>query len=220
MTHRNDVLVLSKNDNYFLASGLIALIRNVLGPEAQVRTSDDFSAAGISKADIIVMSSPSPLLYLCHPILRFRKPHSVIISLHNKQGKIRSQDLPFCFNDLVILRRDETLSCTRRRLEQRLTQSRTGGAPFTFSSLNCLGCKCRRLSRCQLQIVKFLRQGYSIQCIARIMCISVKTVYAHKYRLMEKFDARGDAELNQFINLLSLDDTVPKNLSDIEIKLI
>lgn len=219
MIHRDDVLILSKNDNYYLATGLIDLIRCILGPDVHVRTSDDFSAAGISKADIIVMHSPSLLLYLCHPNFRFRKPHSVIISLHNKQGNIQNQDLPFCFNDVIIVRRDDPLPRVRQRLVQRLTQT-NNTAPFSFSPLNCMGCKCRHLSRCQLQIVKYLRQGYSIQCIARILHVSVKTVYAHKYRLMEKFDARGDAELNQFINLLGLDGSAEKNITDNDIKLI
>lgn len=200
MTYHDNVLILSKNDNYFLTLGLIALIRSLISPEAQVQTSNDFSAAGISKADIIVMNSPSLLLYLCHPNFRFRQPHSLIISLHDRQTSIRNQDLPYCFNDIIILRRDESLSDIRTQLAKKLTLPR---APFTFFAHNCMGCKCRRLSRTQLKIVKYLRQGYSIQCIARILGVSVKTVYAHKYRLMEKFDAKGDAELYQFINLLA-----------------
>lgn len=217
MTHYDDVLILSKNDNYFLMSGLLALIQVLLGPDTQIRTSDDFSAAGISEADIIVMNSPSLLLYLCHPNFRFRKPNSVIISLHNKQAGICNQDLPFCFNDVIILRRDEAFSTIRARLAQRLTKPH---ASFIYSPLSCMNCKCRRLSRSQLQIVKYLRQGYSIQCIARIMGVSVKTVYAHKYRLMEKFDARGDAELNQFINLLTPDGPPVNSISNGDIKLI
>lgn len=217
MTHYNDVLILSKNDNYYIESGLITLIQSLLGPETQIRTSDDFSAAGIGKADIIVMNSPSLLLYLCHPNFRFRKPESVIISLHNKQTSIRNQDLPLCFNDVIIIRRDETLCDIQARLAQRLLQPRT---PFRHNSRSCLNCKCRRLSRSQLKIVKYLQQGYSIQCIARILSVSVKTVYAHKYRLMEKFDAKGDAELNQFINLLAVDGSAVNSITDSNIKLI
>lgn len=219
MTHCDDVLVLCKNDNYYLKTGLMLLIRSVLQPGANVRISDDFSAVGISKADIIVMDSPSLLLYLCHPNFRFRKSHSVVISLHNKQGSIRNQDLPSCFNDVMIFRRDETLSWARTLLAQKIAVPHSR-APFNFSSLNCMGCKCRHLSRCQLQIVKYLRQGYSMQCIARILHVSVKTVYSHKYRLMEKFDAKGDAELNQFINLLSLDELSGRAILENGIKLI
>lgn len=217
MTYRENVLILSKNDNYFLTSGLIALIRNLLGPDITVRTSDDFSAIGIGKADIIVMNSPSLLHYLCHPNFRFRQSHSVVISLHDKRAGIRNQDLPFCFNDVIILHRDETLREIQTRLAQKLSPAR---APFTFSPLKCMSCKCRRLSGSQLKIVKYLRQGYSIQCIARIMCVSVKTVYAHKYRLMAKFDARGDAELNQFINLLAPEGPPVRNAPDSNIRLI
>ena len=217
MAYHDDVLILSKNDNYFLTSGLIALIRSLLSPETQVRTSDDFSAVGIGKADIIVMNSPSLLLYLCHPNFRFRKPGSVIISLHNKQASIRNQDLPSCFNDVIILRRDETLCDIRTRLAQKLAQPHSS---FMFSPLSCMRCKCRRLSRSQFKIVKYLRQGYSIQCIARILSVSVKTVYAHKYRLMEKFDAKGDAELNQFINMIALDGPPVRSINDSDIRLI
>lgn len=217
MTYRDNVLVLSKNDNYFLTSGLIALIQSLLGPEIDVRTSDDFSAEGIGKADIIVMNSPSLLHYLCHPNFRFRRPNSVVISLHNKQADILNQDLPYCFNDVIILHRDESFCGIRARLAQKLSPARS---PFTFSPLNCAGCICRRLSRCQLKIVKYLRQGYSIQCIARIMSVSVKTVYAHKYRLMEKFDARGDVELNQFINLLTPDGPSIRSIPGSDVRLI
>lgn len=206
MIHRDDVLILSQNDNYYLMNGLIAIIRSVLGPDIHLQTSDDFSATGISQADIIVMNSPSLLLYFCHPNFRFRKPHSVVISLYNKQGTIRIQNLPSCFHDIIIVRRDEARSRFQMRLTQRLTPSRTR-EPFAFSPPSCVKCKCRQLSRNQLLTVKYLRQGYSVQCIARILRISVKTVYTHKYRLMEKFDARGDAELNQFINLLGMDDS-------------
>lgn len=217
MTYRGNVLVLSKNDNYFLTNGLIALIQSLLGPDIEIGTSDDFSAEGIGKADIIVMHSPSLLHYLCHPNFRFRRPNSVVISVHNKQADIHNQDLPNCFNDVVILQRGESLGEMQARLAQRLPPRR---ANFTFSPLSCAGCKCRRLSRCQLKIVKYLRQGYSIPCIARIMSVSVKTVYAHKYRLMQKFDARGDAELNQFINLLAPDGVPIRSTPDSDIRLI
>ncbi|ROP59986.1 regulatory LuxR family protein [Enterobacter sp. BIGb0383] len=220
MTYRDDVLILSQNDNYYLMNGLIAIIRSVMGPETHLRISDDFSAAGISQADIIVMNSPSLLLYFCHPNFRFRKPHSVLISLHNKQGILLSEDLPSCFQDIIIVRRDEARSRLRTRLTQRLMRQRAGTS-CTFSPPSCARCRCRHLSRNQLQIVKYLRQGYSIQCIARILRVSAKTVYTHKYRLMEKFDARGDAELNQFINLLGLDDSPAEHhITDSGIKLI
>jgi len=217
MTYLDTVLLLSKNDNGFLTYGLITLIKSVLGPDINVQTSDDFSAVGIGKADIIVMNSPSLLHYLCHPNFRFRQPHSVVIGLHNKQADIRNQDLPWCFNDMIILHSEENLCSIRTRLAQKLAPART---PFTYSPLNCTVCKCRRLSPCQLKLVKYLRQGYSIPCIARIMRVSVKTVYAHKYRLMEKFGARGDAELNLCIHLLAPDCPPIISPPDIDIRII
>lgn len=202
MKHDNEILILCKNENSYLAAGLFLLIRSVLHSGARLRVSDDFSASSICKADIIVMSSSSLLLYLCHPNFRFRKPHSMIISMHNKQGRISNQDLPSCFSDVMIIRRDDSLASTQMRLRQKIATLYGPGTPFAFSLLQCTECKCRHLSRCQLQLVAYMREGLSMQCIARNMKVSVKTVYTHKYRLMEKFDARGDAELNRIIHLI------------------
>jgi len=55
-----------------------------------------------------------------------------------------------------------------------------------------------RLTRRELEVLKFLAEGNSVKDIARTLDLSVKTVEAHKFNLMRKLDIHNKAQLVQY----------------------
>ncbi|EPG2868344.1 helix-turn-helix domain-containing protein [Klebsiella pneumoniae] len=69
--------------------------------------------------------------------------------------------------------------------------------------MSCCDCQPTRLSPQQIRIMTCLYEGMSVQQIADELMISEKTVYAHKYMVMRKFNLRNDYELMLLLNKLT-----------------
>jgi len=55
-----------------------------------------------------------------------------------------------------------------------------------------------RLTRRELEVLKFLAEGNSVKDIACTLNLSVKTIEAHKFNLMRKLDIHNKAQLVQY----------------------
>jgi two-component system response regulator NreC len=55
-----------------------------------------------------------------------------------------------------------------------------------------------RLTRRELEVIKFLAEGSSVKEIAGVLSLSVKTIEAHKFNLMRKLDIHNKAQLVQY----------------------
>jgi two-component system, NarL family, response regulator NreC len=55
-----------------------------------------------------------------------------------------------------------------------------------------------RLTRRELEVLKFLAEGNSVKDIANALNLSVKTIEAHKFNLMRKLDIHNKAQLVQY----------------------
>jgi DNA-binding NarL/FixJ family response regulator len=56
------------------------------------------------------------------------------------------------------------------------------------------------LSQRELQIIKFVKKGFSSKEIADFLCLSIKTVEVHRYNILKKLNLRNAAALINFIN--------------------
>lgn len=82
---------------------------------------------------------------------------------------------------------------------------------------DCLHCDFARITVIQLQVLSFLKKGYSVSQTAKRLDLSAKTIYAHKYNVMRKFALRGDRDFNAFINDLSLLELYNGVISEVQI---
>ncbi|MEI9910381.1 MAG: response regulator transcription factor, partial [Bacteroidota bacterium] len=56
------------------------------------------------------------------------------------------------------------------------------------------------LSKRELEIIGFIRKGYSSREIADPLCISVKTVEVHRYNILKKLNLKNTAAMVNYIN--------------------
>ncbi|MER3497980.1 MAG: DNA-binding response regulator [Chitinophagaceae bacterium] len=61
------------------------------------------------------------------------------------------------------------------------------------------------LSQREIQIISFIKKGYSSKEIADALDISVKTVEVHRYNILKKLNLKNSAALVNFINNSQLD---------------
>jgi two-component system invasion response regulator UvrY len=61
------------------------------------------------------------------------------------------------------------------------------------------------LSQREIEIISFIRRGYSSKEIADALNISVKTVEVHRYNILKKLNLKNAAALVNFINNSQLD---------------
>ena len=65
--------------------------------------------------------------------------------------------------------------------------------------------KLHSLSQRELEIISFIKKGFSSKEIAEEFFISVKTVEVHRYNILQKLDLKNAAELVNFCNKHNLD---------------
>ena len=61
------------------------------------------------------------------------------------------------------------------------------------------------LSQREIEIISFIKKGYSSKEIADALNISVKTVEVHRYNILKKLNLKNAAALVNFINNSQLD---------------
>ncbi|WP_174508653.1 LuxR C-terminal-related transcriptional regulator [Klebsiella oxytoca] len=76
-------------------------------------------------------------------------------------------------------------------------------SPHFMQLTDCLSCKCRQMSTKQFQIVTQYYEGRSVNEIAIDMGLNYKTVFRHKYQVMNKYNLHSDIELLTFLNVLA-----------------
>lgn len=62
----------------------------------------------------------------------------------------------------------------------------------------CLWCKHRQMSEYQFRLLEHFHKGKTINEIASDLGVSSKTIFAHKYLVMHKFNLRTDSDLKGF----------------------
>lgn len=197
-----DFKVFCTDENYFFRLGISKVIEEALQSDAKVKFLSGSDRQCLEKADFILINVSQWRLYMCQPAYRDRKPGSIIIVFVDESEDIIMEQLPLCYRSLVVVSRfDPVKKIAGKLLHAWLNlQDRVRG----FEPSDCVHCDFARITVVQLQVLSFLKKGYSVRQTAKRLDLSAKTIYAHKYNVMKKFSLRGDMEFNAFINDISL----------------
>ncbi|MEB6377369.1 LuxR C-terminal-related transcriptional regulator [Leclercia adecarboxylata] len=155
----------------------------------------DFTRKNISCADILVLSLCRGEPFICTPELLARKK-GVMIGLINGE-RYSKETLPVCFQEIIFVSRNAPLDDFYQIFQAaRHTLQCHEENPVTHA---CAGCHHRALSPRQTVIMASLYQGLSTTAIAEKLKIDSKTVYAHKYDVMQKFQLDSDHDLQALL---------------------
>ncbi|MGK1180710.1 helix-turn-helix transcriptional regulator [Klebsiella pneumoniae] len=158
----------------------------------------NFTSESVKVADVIVLALCPGECFICCPELQERKK-GIVIGVVDDDTRVTA--LPSCFQDIIFTSRQDSVTRLRTALHGawlRLQQTNT-----RQSSMSCCDCQPTRLSPQQIRIMTCLYEGMSVMQIADELMISEKTVYAHKYMVMRKFNLRNDYELMLLLNKLT-----------------
>jgi len=198
-----DVKVICTDDDYYFRLGISKIIEEALLFRVNVEFLSDFNSENMRKADFILVNFSRWRLFMCQPAYRYRKPGSVLLAFVNHINSIISGELPVCYQSLTLIARSDTV----RKVREKITAAwliANDEETKTFIPTDCMKCHYERISLVQLQVMSFLKKGHSVSQAAKTLGLSVKTIYAHKYNVMRKFDLKGDSDFYSFLNDLSL----------------
>ncbi|NEG60608.1 helix-turn-helix transcriptional regulator [Pantoea agglomerans] len=197
-----DFKVVCTSENYFFQLGISKIIEEALLSDTPVQLLPAYDAQSLSQADFILISVAQWRLYMCQPAYRDRKPGSIIIVFVDEVEDMLREKLPVCYRSLITISRSDSIRNISEKIIRFWLESQECSKGFIPS--DCSRCDFARITVVQLQVLSFLKKGYSVGQTAKRLNLSAKTIYAHKYNVMKKFSLRGDMEFNAFINDLSL----------------
>lgn len=169
----------------------------------------DLTHENVSQADIIVLSLCQGETLTCFPELLARKKGIVIGFVDDE---LRFSASPSCFQDIIFLSRRASLD--RISGELFIAWFRTQLPGYKWTKRNCFDCQHKGLSRQQIRIMVNFYRGLSVVQIAHTLEMSEKTVFTHKYMMMQKFNLRTDYELIVLLRRLMEKKSQPNQLRD------
>jgi len=168
-----------------------------------------FTADSVSMADIVVLSLCNGEMLTCFPEFKYRKK-GIVIGLVD--DAFRFQAMSSCFQDIIFISRNASLDQVSETLFIAWLKMQLPG--YSWNKNTCLNCQHRVLSPQQVRIMVSFYRGLSVMQIADALRISDKTVFTHKYILMQKFDLRSDYELIALLNRLVAKNSHPNVFRD------
>lgn len=156
----------------------------------RIRFSLDLTHDNVSQADIIVLSLCQGETLTCFPELLSRQK-GIVIGLVDDE--LRFTALPSCFQDIIFIPRRASLDRICGALF--IAWFRTQLPDYAWSKKSCFECRHKDLSRQQIRIMVNFYRGLSVVQTASALKMSDKTVFTHKYMMMQKFNLRSDYEL-------------------------
>ncbi|MEH0885552.1 LuxR C-terminal-related transcriptional regulator [Enterobacter sp. UNJFSC 003] len=169
----------------------------------------ELSHDNVSRADIIVLSLCQGETLICFPELRARQKGIVIGLVDNAN---HHSALPACFQDMIFITRNASVDRMYEALF--IAWSRTQQAGYRWNKTNCFECQHKMLSPQQIRIMVNFYRGLSVTDVADELQISDKTVFTHKYMMMQKFNLRSDYELMTLLKRLVEKNSRPNMLRD------
>lgn len=192
--------VLIKDDDFLYHYSLRLFITDIFRFEhaKAVNFLEGYESHNISRADIIVYALCKGEHLTCFPELKPAR-RGVIIGISTSEEPATSF-LPNCLHDAFFVSRSAPLSAFRKTFRQAWNAySMSYGS---VASKLCEGCQYKKLSQRELGIMAGFYRGGPTSQIAKEMMLTPKTVYAHKYSVMHKFNLSSEHELLELLNSL------------------
>lgn len=169
----------------------------------------ELTPENVSAADIIFLSLCQGETLTCYPELQARKKGIVIGLVDDEQ---RFSAFPSCFQDMIFISRRASLDRISEALF--IAWYRTQLPDYRWKNKSCYECQHKILSPQQVRVMVNFYRGLSVGQIANKLNTSDKTIFTHKYLLMQKFDLRSDYELMALIHRMVEKNTHPNRLRD------
>jgi DNA-binding CsgD family transcriptional regulator len=166
----------------------------------------------VAMADVIVKNFDPGESYICNPLLRERKAASLLIGIYEGSANPHFGTLPLCVKNIVFINRAESLCKAMTLIMRGWENCMLVGNKNTQP--NCLHCLHRTLSPQQVRVAENFYRGFTPEGIASNLQLNVKTVCAHKRKIMAKFDLYSDCELLHFLNGLKKQKLMPNLFSE------
>ena len=174
-----------------------------------IRFNAGLTEGNVIQADIIVLSLCQGETLICFPELQAREK-GIVIGLVDDEHRFSA--LPSCFQDIIFLSRRASLDRISGALFLALFRTQLPG--YTWNKKSCFECQHKVLSPQQIRIMVNFYQGHSVVQTANILKMSDKTVFTHKYMMMQKFNLRSDYELIVLLRRLMEKKSRPNLLRD------
>lgn len=185
-----------QDDNQFWCYGFTRLLQEVFAEFSYtVCLTQKLEKNQVESADIIIVGMRQGEILVCHPQLKWQK-RSLIIVLMEDARDFSQFTFPDCFRHLIIISRSMTMQTIKLRMIQALLLLHDIDENILP---NCSVCQHRVLSPQQMKIARLLTAGWSAGRIATTLSMCSKTVFVHKYAIMNKFNLQGDYELLSFL---------------------
>lgn len=203
--------ILIQESDLFFQAGLQNFLENFFKQNFNrvITFNLDLTHENVSQADIIVLSLCQGETLTCFPELLARKKGIVIGFVDDE---LRFSASPSCFQDIIFLSRRASLD--RINGELFLAWFRTQLPGYKWTKRSCFDCQHKGLSRQQIRIMVNFYRGLSVVQIAHALEMSEKTVFTHKYMMMQKFNLRSDYELIVLLRRLMEKKSQPNQLRD------
>ena len=198
-----EVKIVCMDENYYFRLGIAEILKELMLPGARVTFLTGAHAHSLQQADLNIINVSQWRLFMCQPAYRFRKPGSLLLVFTESANDFKSEILPVCYQALTVIGRKETIRQVTDKIARAWLKAQDEGTK-TYLPSDCVGCSYSRISLVQLQVLSFLKKGKSVRQIAQSLDLSIKTIYAHKYNVMKKFDLKGEKEFYFFLNDLTL----------------
>lgn len=163
----------------------------------------------VSTADITILALCPGETLTCIPELKARKK-GILIGLVDDERRFSASST--CFEDMIFISRRAPLDQVSEMLF--IAWYRTQLPGYRWQHKGCFECQHKILSPQQISVTVNFYKGLSVGQIADVLGTSDKTVFTHKYLLMQKFDLRSDYELMALIHRMVEKNAYPNKLRD------
>lgn len=201
--------ILIKDTDLLFKNGMQILLQDIFANafKESVAFLSEYNRDNIARADVIVRSLCQGERYTCLPELQART-RGIIIGLVSEDNT--SELPPSCFSDIVFITRRSSLSGVADKISRAWAEWLKSKRHENLS--HCGWCKHRELSEHQFLLMEQLHRGKAVNKIASELGIRSKTIHAHKYQVMHKFNLRNDVELKFFLEMLMKKQSISRGI--------
>lgn len=197
------VKVVCTDEDYYFRLGISVILEEILLSSVDIDLSSGFDSESLKEADFIILSVSRWRLFMCQPAYRYRKKGSVLLVFVDRTESIISEQLPVCYQSLTVIERTESVKKAREKMIMAWEKAHAEASKI-YRPTDCIRCSYARMSLVQLRVMSYLKNGSTVRETAESLGLSVKTIYAHKYNVMKKYDLKGDREFHSLLNNISL----------------
>lgn len=192
-------VLINESDKYYL-SGMMYLLRNIFSHEynENVNFHYEMSPNNIWNANIILIKILKGEEKTCKPEFKLRN-QGVIIGLIDYDSQY-NYTMPSCYRDIIFISRKSSFKKMHSIIIKAWNKNhQLSHYPRKYSCVNCTHVQ---MSQRENSIAHELMSGQSAHKIAKEYNISEKTVYAHKYTIMRKFNIENTKDFISFLRYL------------------